>query len=156
MNRTVSTLSSLILLATFTGCASYKSPDMPKEQMAQVRETKIESVYISIKRIDGVDTDSFAEEMGLGNPFRKEAWVKTADDVFDIKPGKCTLDVMFERNGGFAHGRVTFNALSGKSYHVTGIVSERDKTKSWWEANPQYVSFAVKDDATGQIVSEES
>ena len=156
MNKILTAITCSAFVILYTGCTCYTPPELPKDQMAQVRETKIESVYISIKSIDGVDTDSFAEEMGFGNPFKKEAWIKTADDVFDIKPGKRTLVVMFERNGGFAHGRVSFVAEAGKSYHVTGILSELDKSKSWWKANPQYVSFAVKDDATGKIVSEES
>jgi hypothetical protein len=149
-------IALFLFAAILSGCASYTPPNMSKNQMAQIRETKIGSAYITIERIDGIVTDSFAKEMGFSNPFKKDWWLRTADDVFDIKPGRRVLVVMFERNGGFAYGRVAFIAEAGKSYYVTGFLSELDESKSWWQANPQYVSFAVKDDATGKIVSEEN
>ena len=127
--------------------------------MAQIRETEIADVFINITSIDGVKTDSLARRVGFGdslNPFKKGFWFVTADETFEIKPGRRILDVTFERTGGFAHGQVAFTAEAGRSYHVTAVLSELEKDKPWWKISSQYVFFAVKDDTTGQIVSEEN
>lgn len=149
----------LVFTSIFTGCATYTPPNIPNEKMAQVRETEISNVYINITSIDGIKTDSLARRIGFGdtlNPFKKRFWVITADDVFEIKPGRRILDVTFDRNGGFAHGQVIFVAEAGRSYHVTAVLSELEKGKPWWKVGSQYVFFEVKDDETGQIVSDEN
>jgi len=150
--RKIIFITTLLGIFIITGCTSYIPPSMPSEKLAHVKEMKVDSAYITITKIDGIPTDSLAKELGFTNPFKKEAWLRTID-VFDVGPGRRTLDVMFERNAGFAHGRVTFIAEAGKTYHVMGYMSELDRTKSWWQANPQYVNFMVKDDVSGKIVS---
>jgi len=99
---------------------------------------------VSIHCIDGVNVHSHVDELGL-NPFKKEAWVKTADDIFDIEPGKRIIDVMLERNEGFAIGRVVFIAEPGKTYRVMGNVGEKEG--GFW-TGVQKVHFFIEDDQT--------
>lgn len=156
MKQIFSVITWLFFVLFFAGCATYTAPDLPKEQMAKIKESEAGDGLVNIESIDGVAADSVMKMLGLENkesPLSKEFWLKTADDVFDIGPGKRVIGLKYERGEWYAHGRVSFVAQKGKSYEATALIAQPKKT-SWWRANPEYVFFVIKDEATGKIVGE--
>lgn len=148
MYRLTLTFFSLLLIALVsTGCrTAYIPPTLPADQVAKVKEVELQDFYISILNINGSPVESFPKNL---NPLEREAWIKSATDIFDVKPGLCTLDVKMEKGNGFAHGRVNFNAEAGKTYRVMGNVSEKESGLF----GVQRVVFFVEDDQTGKLVS---
>ena len=153
---------TVMVIALFLcGCSTtYAPPEIPKHQLAYIKETKIENSHNRVVEIDNRIAVSPDYSPWNFNIFRKEVWA-FVPKTYAIEPGNRVVTLRLELHGSIAQDKIKFTAQPGKTYYIQSDLRKREA--GFWEAaqyahfidrNIQYAHFTIKEEQTDRIVAE--